>query len=129
MTKYTCVLIEEDKMVASLVRFRLKRLQFDVHHLSNSNLHTLKSINADIVLIGLHTSNLNTIEILNKIRSTIGARTPMVAILSNNRQRLVIENNKIQLEGYLSSPVSLTDLENTILQLINQKHNANKELS
>ncbi|WP_417362726.1 hypothetical protein [Galbibacter sp.] len=127
MTKYKCALIEEDKMVASLVRFRLRKLQFDVHHLSNSNFQGLRTLGADIVLIGLHSNNLNTIGILSEIRAIIGIKTPMVAILSNKRQQLVIDNNNIQVEGYLSSPVSLSDLENIVVELINKKECVNKE--
>lgn len=119
MTKQTCVLIEEDNMVASLVRFRLKRLQFVVHHLGSSNLQDLKTSGADVVLIGLHSRTLNTIEILTEIRAIIGAKIPVVVMVSNQRQKLVIENHKIQVEGYLSSPVNLSELENTIADVIN----------
>lgn|SRR5690606_9962501 len=123
MTKYTCVLIEEDRLVASLVGFRLKRLLYDVHHLRNTNLKSMKNINADIVLISLHSNSLNIIEVLSEIRTIIGSNTPLVVIHSSSRQRLLIENNKIQIEGFLSSPIDLSDLENTIAQLIGEKYN------
>ena len=128
MTKQTCVLIEEDSMVASLVRFRLKRLQFDVHHISSTNLRSLKTIGVDIVLIGLHSGTSNILEVLIEIRNIL-PKTPMVAILSNQRQQLIIENNKIQVQGYLSSPVSLSELENQIIQLTNKNCSINQELS
>jgi len=127
MTKQTCVLIEEDSMVASLVRFRLKRLQFDVHHINSTNLRSLKTIGADIVLIGLHSGTSNIIEVLLEIRNIL-PKTPMVAILSNQRQQRIIENNKIQVQGYLSSPVSLSELENQIMQLTNKNCSISQEL-
>lgn len=127
MTKQTCVLIEEDNMVASLVRFRLKRLNFVVHHLG-SNLQELKTSGADIVLIGLHSRTLNTIEILTEIRAIIGAKIPVVVMVSNQRQKLVIENHKIQVDGYLSSPVNLSELENTIADVVNYSSTPSDEL-
>ena len=114
-------------MVASLVRFRLKRLQFDVHHIKSTNLRSLKTIGADIVLIGLHSGTSNIIEVLLEIRNIL-PKTPMVAILSNQRQQRIIENNKIQVQGYLSSPVSLSELENQIMQLTNKNCSISQEL-
>lgn len=83
----------------------------------------MKNINADIVLISLHSNSLNIIEVLSEIRTIIGSNTPLVVIHSSSRQRLLIENNKIQIEGFLSSPIDLSDLENTIAQLIGEKYN------
>ena len=83
----------------------------------------MKNINADIVLISLHSISLNIIEVLSEIRTIIGSNTPLVVIHSSSRQKLLIENNKVQIEGFLSSPIDLSDLENTIAQLIGEKYN------
>ncbi|EKF54802.1 hypothetical protein I215_10860 [Galbibacter marinus] len=129
MTKHTCVLIEEDKMVASLMKFRLKRLDFEVHHFSNASILALGNIKADVVIIGLHSSNLNSVATLKEVRTFIGDQIPIVTILSNKRQQLVIENNNIQVEAFLSSPVDLTDLEKSIIQVVNKKVNIGIKLS
>lgn len=129
MTKYTCVLIEEDRMVASLMKFRLKRLQFEVLRINNANRQTLASIKADVAVVGLHANSVTNLETLKEVRVAIGDNTPLVTLISNYRQRLVIEHNNVQVEAFLLRPVNLTEFENTIVQIVNSKAPSNKLLS
>lgn len=129
MNKRNCILIEQDKMIASLVSFRLKKLHSDVQHLCSGNLARLEIMPVDILVIGLHSGTHNFLEILKEIREYIGSKIPIVVILSNQRQQQLIESNNIPVQGYLASPLELYDLENTITSLLDENISVNNCLS
>ncbi len=129
MNKPNCILIEQDKMIASIVGFRLKKLHLDVQHLCSGNLAKLEIMRADIVVIGLHSDIHNFLGILKEIREYIGNKIPIVVILSNQRQQQLIESNRIPIQGYLASPLEFYDLENMITNLFNENISVNNYLS
>lgn len=122
MTKLKCLLIEEDKMLASLIGFRLKKLQFEVHYLAASKTQDISDIGAQTVIVGLHSTSPNIINFLSVIRAGIGENIPLIVIVSNERQKRLIENHRIKVDTYLPSPVNLSDLENATTRLIKVKN-------
>ncbi|QLE02637.1 response regulator [Galbibacter sp. BG1] len=112
MTKKTILLIEEDRMVSSLITFRLKKEGYSVESFTNemSALSQLKNINADLVLYGLSMVNFSGANFIQKLKNSLDDNIPVIIATSNKQQNRSLQNSGIQVNAIINKPIILEDL-------------------
>ena len=103
MLKKTIVLIEEDRMVASLLSFRLKKENFKVVVFANLSAATdfLSNKLFDLIIYSFSSTNFNGLSIIQEIDKKNVLNTPVIFLASNS----LIENSTLEINNCVLKPV------------------------
>ncbi|EIJ40576.1 response regulator with CheY-like receiver domain and winged-helix DNA-binding domain [Galbibacter orientalis DSM 19592] len=107
MLKKTIVLIEEDRMVASLLSFRLKKENFKVVVFANLSAATdfLSNKLFDVIIYSFSSTNFNGLSIIQEIDKKNVLNTPVIFLASNSQQVALIENSTLEINNCVLKPV------------------------
>ncbi|MCM5663333.1 response regulator [Galbibacter mesophilus] len=130
MTKKTILLIEEDRMVSSLIGFRLKKEGFLVQAFSNEKqaVNTAAENSFDLVVYGLSSTSFEGIQFIEKVKATIGMSTPLILATSNKQQLITLNKSQLPNTTIIQKPIDLDNLLTMSTQMIAENQNSNQYL-
>ncbi|WP_335966116.1 response regulator [Galbibacter sp. PAP.153] len=129
MNKKSILLVEDDRMVASLLSFRLKKHGYHVVTQLNEAMlfNTLKFNKPDIVVFGLSSSSYAGLNFVERIEKELQLNIPTIIAVSKEQQKKAIASLQLNVDGIIEKPVVFEDLMKLISSILYQ--NIDKSLS
>lgn len=123
MLKKTVVLIEEDRMVASLLSFRLKKENFKVVIFANLSAATsfLSNNPFDVIIYSFSSTNFNGLSVVQEINKKNTLDNPIIFLASNSQQVALIKNSTLKIKNCILKPVQPEILIEFILKIVGKE--------
>lgn len=116
------LLADDDKLLASLLVFRLKKGGYEVHHSSNGKevKEYLKTSMPDIIVSDIMMPYFSGIELIDYVRNELSSKTPIIIISSAGNEENVLRAFELGANDFISKPVSPTELLVRVAREINK---------
>ena len=112
------LLIDDDKINVTLIKFRLAAAGYDVDfaHDGDEGLKKAAILKPDLIILDVYMPNLNGFEFLSELKSRQETIPPIIVLTSNETMEDVfkLEGTK----GYFVKPVEVTQLINKIKECL-----------
>ncbi len=110
--KKKLLLAEDDKLLASLLRFRLEKAGYEVFlaHDGREVKLLLQNGMPDIIVSDIMMPYFSGIELVEYVREELGSRIPVIIISSAGNEENVLSAFELGANDFISKPVSPSEL-------------------
>ncbi len=113
MVKKRLLLAEDDELLSSLLKFRLKKSGYDVDLVVNGK-EVKEYLNAnnlpDIIVSDIMMPYMSGIELIDYVRNQLNSKLPIIIISSAGNEENVLSAFEMGANDFLSKPVSPSEL-------------------
>lgn len=112
MSNKKLLLVEDDELLASLLRFRMEKGGFDVDLVYDGKQVKEHLTNAlpDIIVSDIMMPYMSGIELIDYVRNELNSKIPIIVISSAGNEENVLSAFELGANDFLSKPVSPSEL-------------------
>ncbi len=106
------VLVEDDELLASLLRYRLEKGGYDVNHMANGKIvkEELPKALPDLIVSDIMMPYLSGLELIDFVRNDLKSDIPIIIISSAGNEENVLNAFELGANDFIAKPVSPTEL-------------------
>lgn len=112
MSKKRLLLAEDDEMLSTLLKFRLKKSGYEVDTVANGKevMEYLNTTIPDLIISDIMMPYMSGLELVDYVRNKLNNKLPIIILSSAGNEENVLKAFEVGANDFLSKPVSLSEL-------------------